>query len=127
MGKPDNTGFLRVIRAAKYSAQGFAHAWRHESAFRQELTLAVIMAPIAVWLGRTPMERTLLISVCLLVLLTELLNSAIEAAIDRFGEELHELSGRAKDLGSAAVTIALMICGLVWGTVIYDRFVAAVI
>ncbi len=124
MGKPDNTGFLRVIRAARYSAQGFAHAWRHESAFRQELTLALIMAPIALWLGRAPLEKALLIGVCLLVLVTELLNSAIEATVDRVSEEHHELSGRAKDLGSAAVFVALTIAGLTWGTVIYDRFIA---
>ena len=124
MGKPDNTGFLRVIRATRYSAQGFAHAWRHESAFRQELTLALIMAPIALWLGRSPLEKALLIGVCLLVLVTELLNSAVEAAIDRFGGEHHELSGRAKDLGSAAVFVSLVIVGLTWGTVIYERFFA---
>ncbi len=123
MGKPDNTGFMRVIRATRYSAQGFALAWRHESAFRQELTLALIMAPIALWLGRSPLEKALLISVCLLVLVVELLNSAIEAAIDRHGDEVHELSGRAKDMGSAAVFVALTIAGLIWGTVIYDRFI----
>ena len=123
MGKPDNTGFMRVIRATRYSAQGFALAWRHESAFRQELTLALIMAPIALWLGRSPLEKALLIGVCLLVLVVELLNSAIEAAIDRHGDEVHELSGRAKDMGSAAVFVALTIAGLIWGTVIYDRFI----
>ncbi|MEM1175129.1 MAG: diacylglycerol kinase [Pseudomonadota bacterium] len=122
MGKPDNTGFLRVIRATRYSAQGFAQAWRHESAFRQELTLALIMLPIALWLGRSPLEKALLIGVCLLVLITELLNSAIEAAVDRHGDEHHELSGRAKDMGSAAVFVALFIVGMVWGTVIYERF-----
>ncbi len=124
MGKPDNTGFLRVVRAARYSAQGLAQAWRHESAFRQELSLTLIMAPIGLWLGRTPLEKTLLIAVCLLVIVVELLNSAIEAAIDRHGSELHELSGRAKDMGSAAVSIALLIAGMTWGTVIYERFVA---
>ncbi len=124
MGKPDNTGFLRVIRAARYSAQGLAQAFRHESAFRQELSLTLIMAPIGLWLGRAPLEKTLLIAVCLLVLVVELLNSAIEAAIDRHGSEFHELSGRAKDMGSAAVSIALLIAGMTWGTVIYDRFIA---
>ena len=124
MGKPDNTGILRAIRAAKYSAQGFAHAWIHESAFRQEVTLGLIMAPIGLWLGDTAVERAMLISVLLLVLVVELLNSAVEAAIDRHGDELHELSGRAKDLGSAAVFVALVIVALVWGSFIYDKFYA---
>ena len=122
MGKPDNTGFLRVIRAARYSAQGLAQAFRHESAFRQELSLTLIMAPIGLWLGRAPLEKTLLIAVCLLVLLVELLNSAIEAAIDRQGSERHELSGRAKDMGSAAVSIALLIVVVVWSAVAIQRF-----
>ncbi len=122
MGKPDNTGFLRVVRAARYSAQGLKHAWLHESAFRQELTLTVIMFPLALWIGSTALERVALISVCLLVLAIELVNSAIEAAIDRHGEEHHELSGRAKDMGSAAVSIALLIAGLTWGTITWQRF-----
>ena len=83
------------------------------------------MAPMALWLGRSPLEKALLIGVCLLVLVVELLNSAIEAAVDRVGQEHHELSGRAKDLGSAAVFVSLVIAGMVWGTVIYDRFFTA--
>ncbi len=122
MGKPDNTGLLRAVRAAKYSAQGFVHAWRHESAFRQELVLALLMTPLGIWLGRGPVEYALLIGVLLLVLVVELLNSAIEAAIDRHGPEQHELSGRAKDMGSAAVFVALMIVVLTWGAVLIDRF-----
>ncbi|MEL7538706.1 MAG: diacylglycerol kinase [Pseudomonadota bacterium] len=126
MGKPDNTGFMRVVRAARYSTQGLIDAWRFESAFRQELTLTLIMTPIALWLGRTPLERTLLIVCCVAVLVVELLNSAVEAAIDRHGDELHELSGRAKDLGSAAVMLSLCVVGVVWGVVIYERFFAGV-
>ena len=122
MGKPDNTGLMRVVRAARYSAQGLVDAWRYESAFRQELTLTLIMTPLALWLGRTPMERTLLIVCCVAVLVVELLNSAVEAAIDRHGDELHELSGRAKDLGSAAVMLSLGVVVAVWGVVIYERF-----
>lgn len=122
MGKPENVGFLRVVRAARFSAQGLKHAWRHESAFRQELTLTVIMTPLAFWLGRAAIETTALISVCLFVLVVELLNSAIEAAIDRHGDEHHELSGRAKDMGSAAVSLALLIAALTWGTVAWQRF-----
>ena len=122
MGKPDNTGLLRALRAAKYSVQGFTSAWRHESAFRQEVVLVVLLTPAGLWLGRSPSERSVLIAVLLLVLVVELLNSAVEAAIDRHGSELHELSGRAKDLGSAAVFVALVIVLVVWGGVIAERF-----
>ena len=122
MGKPGNTGIRRIIRATRFSAQGFAHAWKHEAAFRQELALAAVLTPAAFWLGQTVLERALLIGVLLLVLIVELLNSAIEAAIDRHGEEQHELSGRAKDLGSAAVFVVLVLVGVVWGAVAWQRF-----
>ena len=122
MGKPGNTGIRRILRAAKFSAQGLAQAWRHEAAFRQEIALTLLLTPIAVWLGRTAIERALLISVCLIVIIVELVNSAIEAAIDRHGAEHHELSGRAKDLGSAAVFISLVLVLLVWSAVSYERF-----
>ena len=124
MGKPGNTGIRRILRAAVYSAQGFGHAWKHEAAFRQEVALTVVLMPIAIWLGQTVVERALLIGVCLIVLIVEFLNSAIEAAIDRFGDEQHELSGRAKDLGSAAVFVSLALVALVWGSVAFQRFVA---
>ena len=124
MGKPGNTGLKRILNATVFSAQGFAHAWRHESAFRQELTLALVMTPLALWLGRTAYERLMLIACLLLVLIVELLNSAVEAAIDRFGDEHHELSGRAKDLGSAAVFVSLVMVLAVWATVAWDRFLA---
>ncbi|MEE4162173.1 MAG: diacylglycerol kinase [Woeseiaceae bacterium] len=122
MGKPGNTGLRRILNATRYSAQGFSHAWRHEAAFRQELTLTVLMTPIAFWLGRNPVEYLLLIGSCLLVIIVELLNSAIEAAVDRFGDEHHKLSGRAKDLGSAAVFVSLALAAACWGTVAYLRF-----
>ena len=122
MGKPDNTGIMRALRAARFSAQGFVHAWRHESAFRQELTLGVLLTPLALWLGQTALQRVLLIACLLLVLIVELLNSAVEAAIDRFGDEHHELSGRAKDLGSAAVSLSLGLVLLVWSAVAWSRF-----
>jgi diacylglycerol kinase (ATP) len=122
MGKPDNTGIRRILRAAQFSVQGLAQAWRHEAAFRQEIALTLLLTPIAVWLGRTAVERALLISVCLIVIIVELVNSAIEAAIDRHGAEHHELSGRAKDLGSAAVFISLVLVLLVWSAVSYERF-----
>ena len=122
MGKPGNTGIRRVIRATKFSMQGFAQAWRHEAAFRQELGLTLVMAPLGLWLGSTPLERTLLIGSCVLVLVIELLNSAIEAAIDRHGDEFNELSGRAKDLGSAAVMLSIMLSGALWATIAWQRF-----
>jgi diacylglycerol kinase (ATP) len=122
LGKPGNTGIRRIIRATRFSAQGFAQAWKHEAAFRQELALAAVLTPAAFWLGQTALERAALIGVLLLMLIVELLNSAIEAAIDRHGEEQHELSGRAKDLGSAAVFVVLVLVGVVWGAVAWDRF-----
>lgn len=122
MAKPGNSGIRRIIRATRFSAQGFAHAWQHEAAFRQEIGLTLLLIPLAIWLGRTGIERFILIICCLIVLIVELLNSAIEAAIDRFGEEHHELSGRAKDLGSAAVFLSLVIVVATWLTVAYLRF-----
>lgn len=122
MGKPGNTGIRRILRATKFSAQGFRHAWKHEAAFRQELALTLVLLPVAFWLGQSPVERLMLIGSCINVLGVELLNSAIESTVDRFGNEHHELSGRAKDLGSAAVFISLVIVVLVWATVAWQRF-----
>ena len=124
MAKTGRTGFRRIYYATIYSAQGFGHAWKHESAFRQELTLTLALAPVAFWLGQSAVERAMLIGVCLFVLCVELLNSAIEASIDRHGDEHHELSGRAKDLGSSAVFVGLVLVVLVWGAVAYQRFFA---
>ena len=122
MAKPGNIGIRRIIRATRFSAQGLAHAWQHEAAFRQEIGLTLVLMPLAIWLGRTGFERLILIICCVFVLIVELLNSAIEAAIDRFGEEHHELSGRAKDLGSAAVFLSLGLVAATWGTVVYLKF-----
>jgi diacylglycerol kinase (ATP) len=122
VAKPGNTGIRRILRATRYSAQGFAQAWQHEAAFRQELVLAIVLTPAAIWLGETVVAQALLIGVLLLVLVVELFNSAIEAAIDRHGDEHHELSGRAKDMGSAAVFVSLVIVLLVWGAVAWERF-----
>ncbi len=102
--------------------RGLSAAWRHESAFRQELAAIVVLLPVALWLGQSPLEKLLLVASLLLVLAVELLNSAVEAAIDRFGGEIHELSGRAKDLGSAAVFVSLVIVLLVWGVIAWQRF-----
>ena len=122
MSQPGNTGIRRIIRATRFSAQGLAQAWKHEAAFRQETILLVVLIPVALWLGDTVLTQVLLISVCLLVLIVELINSAIEAAIDRHGQEQHELSGRAKDMGSAAVFVSLTVVVLVWGAIIFERF-----
>lgn len=122
MVKPDNTGIRRILRATKFSAQGLAQAWQHEAAFRQELVLVLILVPVAAWLGQTALERAVLIGCCLIVLIIELINSAIEAAIDRHGDEHHELSGRAKDMGSAAVFISLLLVAVVWGLIAVERF-----
>ena len=108
--------------ATRYSAQGFVYAWRNEAAFRQEVGLTLLLLPLALWLGRSGTERLMLIGCCLLVLIVELLNSGIEAMIDRVSDEEHELSGRAKDLGSAAVFVSLVLVAAVWGTVAWQRF-----
>ena len=122
MAKPGITGIRRIVNATRYSANGLRAAWQNEAAFRQELVLALLLVPIAIWLGQTAFERLLLICSCLLVLLVELINSAIEATVDRIGSEQHELSGRAKDLGSAAVLVSLVIVVLTWATVAWQRF-----
>jgi diacylglycerol kinase (ATP) len=120
--KPGHTGLRRIWYATGYSVQGLQAAWARESAFRQELALAIVAMPLAMWLGTTAVERALLAASVLLVLVVELLNSAVEAAIDRIGPELNEDSGRAKDLGSAAVLICLIVAGLVWGLIAWERF-----
>lgn len=124
MAKPGNKGLRRLVLATRFSAQGLVHAWRHETAFRQEFIATLIMVPAALWLGQTAYERLLLIASCLIVLVVELLNSAIETVVDRVGDEYHELSGRAKDMGSAAVGVSLLLVVLVWSTVAWLRFAA---
>jgi diacylglycerol kinase (ATP) len=121
MAKPGNQGLTRIIKAAGYSAKGFRAAWKYESAFRQEVILTVTLMPFAVWLGRDPFEIAVLIASLLLVVIVELLNSAIEAVVDRIGDEPHQLSGRAKDLGSAAVFVSLALGVVLWLSVLWDR------
>lgn len=123
MQKPNGTGIGRIFKAAKCSMQGFAATWQHESAFRQESVLALISIPLAAWLATSFSQFVLLISVWGLVLIVELLNSAIETLTDRVSLERHELSGRAKDMGSAAVFVSLVIVALVWGSALYERFI----
>lgn len=123
MGKTNNTGLTRIIKAAGYSFYGFKTAWRGEAAFRQEMVLVAILVPLGLWLGETGVERALLTGSCLIVLITELLNSAVEAVVDRIGPEHHPLSGAAKDLGSAAVFVSLIMVVMVWGLVLWDFLV----
>ncbi len=111
----------RILKAAVWSMQGLRAAWLHESSFRLEVYLLIVLAPLALWLGQTPLERVLLIGSCLLVLAAELLNSAIEAVIERYGPEHHELAGRAKDMGSAAVFVLMMNVLLCWGLILWPR------
>ena len=122
----DSTGHLprhpsRVLLATKWSLQGLRAAWLHESSFRLEVYLLAVAAPLALWLGRDGIERALLLGSCLLVLAMELLNSAVEAVIERYGPEHHELAGRAKDMGSAAVFVTMMNVLLVWGLILVPR------
>ncbi|MGB5444735.1 MAG: diacylglycerol kinase [Psychromonas sp.] len=114
-----NTGLKRIILAAGYSLQGLKSAFQQEAAFRQELLLAVILIPIACLLDVSQIERILLITSLLLVLIVEVINSAIEAVVDRIGSEHHELAGRAKDMGSAAVFLALGLTAYIWLEVLF--------
>ncbi len=123
MSKPGNTGLRRIRNAMFFTLQGITAAWQHEAAFRQEAGLCIIMIPLAFLVGDSAVERALLAGTCLLVLVTELLNSAIEATVDRIGSEHDELSGRAKDIGSAAVFISLCTVGFTWILIGYERFV----
>lgn len=115
MANQNAKGFKRLINACFFSAAGFKATWQHEEAFRQEVMLFVVTTPIALWLGNSNIEKVLLIGSVVLVLLVELLNSAVEAVVDRVGFEHHELSGRAKDIGSAAVMLSLAWAAATWG------------
>ncbi len=117
MKNRNNTGLKRLINTTFFSLAGLRTAWQHEAAFREELILIVVLVPTSFWLGNNAVEYVLLISSLLIVLIAELLNSALEAVVDRIGAENHELSGRAKDMGSAAVFVALVLCGISWGII----------
>ena len=119
MANQNEKGFRRILNACFFSAAGFKAVWVHEEAFRQEVLLFVVTTPMAIWLGRTPIEKLLLIGSIVLVLLVELLNSAIEAVVDRVGLERHELSGRAKDIGSAAVMLSLVWAAATWTYILF--------
>ena len=122
MAKQNQGGIRRIWNATLYSIDGITATWKNEAAFRQESILCVILVPLAFWVGSTAVERVILIITCLFVLVTELLNSAVEAAIDRIGEGRHWLSGRAKDMGSAAVFISLWAAAVAWLLIGYERF-----
>ncbi len=111
----------RIVRAGSYSFSGLRAAIRKEAAFRQEVILAAVLAPLGAWLGRTGIERLLLIGSLVLVLIVELLNSAVEATVDRIGKKHHKLSGRAKDMGSAAVYLSILLAILTWALVLLDH------
>ncbi|USD40993.1 diacylglycerol kinase [Vibrio sp. SCSIO 43135] len=112
-------GFKRLKNATRYSCQGLKAAFKNEAAFREEILLSVVLIPLAFWLDVSQVERILLIVTVLLVMLVELLNSAVEAVVDRVGTEHHELAGRAKDIGSAAVMVAMIITGYTWVEILF--------
>jgi diacylglycerol kinase (ATP) len=114
-------GMGRMLRAFGSSAKGLVGAFREEEAFRQELLFACVALPLGLWLGHSGVERALLVAPVLLILIVELLNSAIEATVDRIGLERHELAGLAKDIGSAAVLLSIILLGVVWLLVLVGR------
>ena len=122
MAKPGRTGITRVLHAARYSWLGFKAAWKHEAAFRQESLLALVLLPVGYWIAANGTQLALLWLTLALVLLMELVNSAIEAVVDRIGAERHELSGRAKDIGSAGVFLSLLVLVAVWSLVVFDNW-----
>ena len=122
MGNKNESLIGHIKNAFIYTFSGLETAWKNELAFRGEIVAAIIMVPLGLWLGRSGVEKSLLVASILLILTTELLNSALEAVVDRIGPERHELSKRAKDLGSAAAFIAMVTAALVWLIFAVDRF-----
>lgn len=120
MAKTGATGITRIINAAGYSWSGIKAACKHEAAFRQELLLCMLLTPAALYFGDSYADKAILIASLFFILLVEILNSAVEAVVDRHGDEMHKLSGRAKDMGSAAVLFAFIITALIWFAVLFD-------
>jgi len=121
MGNKNESLIGHIKNAFIYTFAGLKAGWKNELAFRGEVVVAIIMVPLGIWLGRTAVEQALLIASILLILVTELLNSALEAVVDRIGPQRHELSKRAKDMGSAAAFIAMVTAALVWIIIAYDH------
>jgi diacylglycerol kinase (ATP) len=124
MAASKDTLLGHIINAFVYSFAGLKAAWKNELAFRGETAVFAVMIPLGIWLGRTAVEQALLVGSCLIVLITELLNSAVEAVVDRIGTERHELSKRAKDLGSAAALLSMIAAAVVWVVIAYERFLS---
>jgi len=118
---PRPAGATRLWLATLNSLRGLKHCYHSEAAFRQEVWAALVLVPVAIWLGQTAVERTLLVGSVLLVMIVELLNTGIEVVVDRIGHERHHLSGFAKDLGSSAVLLSLLLAGMAWTFVLWDR------
>ncbi len=121
MAKTGVTGLKRIINAAAYSWLGFKAAYKYEAAFRQELWLSIALTPVALYFGQSLADKAVLLASLVFILLVEILNSALEAVVDRHGDEIHPLSARAKDMGSAAVLLAFIIAGLVW-LAVFSRY-----
>jgi len=119
--KSANTGFRHLINATRFSYQGLVAALKHESAFRQEIAMAILLMPVGIWLASSALEFVLLMAVLILVMIIELINSAIEAVVDRIGPERHPLSGLAKDYGSAAVMLSLVMAAMIWLAVLLEH------
>ncbi len=119
--RPKLAGLRRIALAFVHSWQGFTGALRREAAFRQEMMLAIVLVPVGVYLGRTPLERALLVGAVVIVLIVELLNTGIETVVDRIGLERHELSGLAKDVGSTAVFLSFVFLAVIWTGVLFSQ------
>jgi diacylglycerol kinase (ATP) len=122
LGNKNESVIGHIKNAFIYTFAGLKAAWKNELAFRAEIVVAIVMVPLGLWMGRSSAERALLIASLLLILVTELVNSALEAVVDRIGPERHELSKRAKDMGSAAAFISMVTAALVWIIIVVDRF-----
>ena len=122
MEEAKDTIIAHISNAVIWSMAGIKAAWKNEQAFRWEAAIVLLMMPVGLWIGRTAVEWALLIESAMSILITELLNSAVEAVVDRIGPERHELSKRAKDLGSAAAFISMITAAIVWGLIAYERF-----
>lgn len=122
MSSSEPRGPRQIVRAMKWSWKGLRAAWSYEASFRLEVLICVVLLPAGLWLGRGAVEKALLAGSLLLVLAMELINSAVEAVVDKVSPEFHELAGRAKDMGSAAVFLLLANVGLCWGLILWQRF-----